>query len=154
MLNADAYTPVDASLIPNGTQAPVADTPFDFRAPRAIGERIGAPDEQLRHGRGYDHNFVLNAPAGGAPGLAARLRDPASGRVLELFAQQPGVQFYSGNFLDGELVGKGRRYPCRGGLCLEPQHFPDAPNQPSFPGTILRPGEQYATLSAYRFSAR
>lgn len=145
---AAAYTPVDETLIPSGVIAPVAGTPFDFRTPRPIGERIGAADPQLRHAGGYDHNFVLDQP-----GLAARVRDPGSGRVLELFTVEPGVQFYSGNFLDGSLAGKGRVYTYRSGLCLEPQHFPDSPNHPSFPNTILRPGQRYATESRYRFSA-
>ncbi|MES2760032.1 MAG: aldose epimerase family protein [Pseudomonadota bacterium] len=145
-LHADRYTPVSEMLIPTGEIAPVAGTPFDFRTARPIGERIGEADRQLRYAGGYDHNFVLNRP-----GLAARVRDPASGRVMELFTDQPGVQFYSGNFLDGTLGGKGRQYTFRSGLCLEPQHFPDSPNQPSFPDTVLRPGEQYATESRYRF---
>ncbi len=128
--------------------APVADTPFDFRTPRTIGALIDQEDAQLRNGSGYDHNYVLNQT--GAK-LAARLRDPRSGRVLELVTEEPGVQFYSGNFLDGSLSGKGRSYGYRSGLCLEPQHFPDSPNQPTFPNTILRPGEEYATVSRYRF---
>jgi aldose 1-epimerase len=151
MLHADAITPVDAALIPTGVLAPVAGTPFDFRSPRRIGERIGQPDKQLRHGAGYDHNFVLDK-APGRMALAARVREPASGRVLELFTEEPGVQFYSGNFLDGSLSGKGRGYAHRAGFCLEPQHFPDAPNQPGFPSTILRPGERYATESRFKFS--
>ncbi len=147
-LFADAFTPVNEALIPTGQLRPVAGTPFDFRAPRPIGQRIDEADEQLRYGGGYDHNFVLSHPGG----LAARLRDPASGRVLELFTTEPGVQFYSGNFLDGSLSEKGRRYTYRSGLCLEPQHFPDSPNQPAFPNTILRPGERFASESRYRFS--
>ena len=149
---ADSFTPIDSTAIPTGALAPVAGTPFDFRAPRPIGERIGQADQQLRHGQGYDHNFVLNKPAPGAMTLAARARDPLSGRVLELFTREPGVQFYSGNFLDGTLAGKGRRFEHRSGFCLEPQHFPDSPNQPAFPNTILRPGEQYQTESRFRFS--
>lgn len=150
MLCADAYTPVDSTLVPTGAIAQVAGTPFDFRVPRRIGERIGEHCEQLRHGSGYDHNFVLAKPAA-AVALAARLRDPASGRVMDLHTAEPGVQFYSGNFLDGSLEGKGRRYGHRSGLCLEPQHFPDSPNQPSFPNTILRPGQEYATVSVFSF---
>lgn len=146
-IHADAFTPVDEFLIPTGDIAPVAGTPFDFRTGRAIGSRIADADDQLRYAGGYDHNFVLNGP-----GLAARLREPTSGRVLELYTVEPGVQFYSGNFLDGSLHGKGRTYTHRGGLCLEPQHFPDSPNRPSFPNTILRPGEKFATESRYRFS--
>ena len=148
---ADGFTPVDATLIPTGVIAPVAGTPFDFTAPRSIGQRIGEDDQQLRHGAGYDHNFVLRKNDG-ERSLAARLRHPLSGRVLELHTQEPGVQFYSGNFLDGSLSGKGRTYAFRSGLCLEPQHFPDSPNQPGFPNTILRPGGQYATVSAFKFS--
>jgi aldose 1-epimerase len=144
---ADAFTPIDAESIPLGGTAPVAGTPFDFRTPVAIGERIGWPDVQLRNGRGYDHNFVLSSP-----GLAARLHEPRTGRTLELFTTEPGVQFYSGNFLDGSLAGKGRVYGWRSGLCLEPQHFPDSPNRPAFPSTILRPAQSYTTESRYRFT--
>jgi aldose 1-epimerase len=149
-LDADAYTPVDASLIPTGALAPVAGTPFDFRAPCAIGERIGVAHRQLQHGGGYDHNFVLNPGAGGP---AARVVDPASGRVLELCTDEPGIQFYSGNFLDGTLSGKGRTLAYRSGFCLEPQHFPDSPNLPAFPNTILVPGEEYTSVSSFTFSA-
>ena len=152
MLDADAITPVDSTLIPTGAIAPVAGTPFDFRSAHAIGERIGQEDEQLRFGSGYDHNFVLNKPRPQASTLAARVSHPGSGRVLELITEEPGVQFYSGNFLDGKLTGKLRNYPFRSGFCLEPQHFPDSPNQPSFPNTILRPGEEYATVSKFKFS--
>jgi aldose 1-epimerase len=142
-LHADAFTPIDEGLIPLGTRVPVAGTPFDFRGGRPIGERIALPDRQLRNGSGYDHNFVLNQP------LAARVSDPVSGRVLELTTSEPGLQFYSGNFLDGS-----GGFAYRGGLCLEPQHFPDAPNQPGFPSTILRPGAEYATASRWRFSVQ
>jgi aldose 1-epimerase len=151
-LDADAFVAIDADLIPLGSLAPVAGTPFDFRSPRPIGQAIGAPDAQLRHGGGYDHCFVLNKTAPGAMTRAARVRESGSGRVLELFTQEPGVQFYSGNFLDGALQGKGRAYPYRSGFCLEPQHFPDSPNQPHFPNTILRPGETYRSESRFRFS--
>ncbi|MEW6370386.1 MAG: aldose epimerase family protein [Pseudomonadota bacterium] len=152
MIDADAFVAIDADLIPYGKLAPVAGTPFDFRSARPIGERIDEDDEQLRHGGGYDHCFALNKPAGKAMTRAARVVEPVSGRVLELFTQEPGVQFYSGNFLDGSLRGKGQAYPYRGGFCLEPQHFPDSPNQPAFPNTILRPGEVYETESRFRFS--
>jgi aldose 1-epimerase len=156
MIDADSFVAIDAESIPTGALAPVTGTPFDFRTPRAIGERIGQPDEQLRHGLGYDHNFVLNKPVaqpnGKAMTRAARVCEPGSGRVLELFTEEPGVQFYSGNFLDGSLVGKGWAYPHRSGFCLEPQHFPDSPNQPHFPNVILRPGEVYETESRFRFS--
>ncbi|GAB2844965.1 galactose mutarotase [Pseudoduganella ginsengisoli] len=150
---ADRYTPVDTGLIPAGQPATVAGTPFDFRKPQAIGSRIHADDEQLRRGLGYDHNLVLNKPVAGLLALAATLRDPKSGRVLELYTREPGLQFYSGNFLDGSLQGKGRTYAYRSGLCLEPQHFPDSPNRADFPSTVLRPGETYTTESLYRFSA-
>ncbi|PWF46845.1 aldose epimerase family protein [Massilia glaciei] len=150
-IDADAYLPVDAGLIPEGGPAGVAGTPFDFRSARKLGARVGEPHEQLARGSGYDHNYVLNAGAGGA---AVRVREPVSGRVLELFTDQPGVQLYSGNFLDGSLSGKGWRYGHRGGFCIEPQHFPDAPNQPRFANTILRPGEQYETESRFRFSVQ
>lgn len=152
LLDADRFVPIDAGSIPLGTLAPVEGTAFDFRSARPIGSRIGEPDQQLRNGLGYDHCFVLNKPAAGAMTRAAHVRDPQSGRVLELFTEEPGVQFYSGNFLDGSLAGKGRSYPHRSGFCLEPQHFPDSPNQPAFPNTILRPGETYRTASRFRFS--
>ena len=153
VIDADRFVPIDAGAIPLGPLAPVTGTPFDFRQPRSIGERIGQPDKQLRHGGGYDHCWVLNKPEGGA-GLtrAVHVSDPASGRVLELLTREPGVQFYSGNFLDGTLQGKGHEYQFRSGFCIEPQHFPDSPNQPDYPDTILRPGEVYETESRYRFS--
>lgn len=150
-IEADAFVAIDAESIPTGELTPVTGTPFDFRMPRPIGERIGQPDKQLRHGGGYDHNFVLNKPQGKALSRAARVVDPGSGRVLELWTEEPGVQFYSGNFLDGSLAGKGRTYQHRSGFCLEPQHFPDSPNQPSFPNVILRPGQVYQTESRFRF---
>lgn len=152
MIDADRFVPIDPTSIPLGILAPVEGTPFDFRAARPIGSRIGEADEQLRNGGGYDHCFVLNKPASGRMTRAARVRDPQSGRVLELFTEEPGVQFYSGNFLDGSLSGKGRTYTYRSGFCLEPQHFPDSPNQPAFPNTILRPGATYRTQSRFRFS--
>jgi aldose 1-epimerase len=152
-IRASRFTPVDAGLIPTGELRPVVDTPFDFRAPTAIGARIGEDDEQLRRGGGYDHNFVLDDWTGdGALRLAARLRDPGSGRVMEVLTTEPGLQVYSGNFLDGSDVGKGGTvYEKRDGLCLETQHFPDSPNQPSFPSTVLRPGETYRSTTVYRF---
>jgi aldose 1-epimerase len=153
-IDADRFVPIDAGLIPLGALAPVTGTPFDFRQPRPIGERIGQPDKQLRHGAGYDHCWVLNRNAGSRKlQRAAHVADPQTGRVLELFTQEPGVQFYSGNFLDGSLAGKGgRSLAYRSGFCLEPEHFPDSPNQPDYPGTILRPGEVYATESRFKFS--
>ena len=150
-IDADRFVAIDSESIPTGELAPVAGTPFDFRQPHPIGERLGQSDEQLRHGSGYDHNFVLNKPQGSALTRAARVSEPVFGRVLELWTQEPGVQFYSGNFLNGSLAGKGRHYGHRSGLCLEPQHFPDSPNQPQFPNVILRPGEVYATESRFRF---
>lgn len=154
MINADLYTPVSDSLIPTGSLAAVAGTPFDFRTPRSIGARIDDADEQLGHGKGYDHNYVLNKASPKELALAARVRDPLSGRVLELWTQEPGLQFYSGNFLDGSLTGKGSNYGHRSGFCLEPQHYPDSPNQAAFPDTILRPGEIYTSHSVYRFSVQ
>lgn len=155
-LNADRFTPVDETLIPTGELRAVEGTPFDFRTPHAIGERIGADDAQLRFGGGYDHNFVLNAGGevyGDSLRFAARLHDPSSGRVMEVFTTEPGIQFYSGNFLDGTLTGKdGQVYAYRTGLALETQHFPDSPNQSAFPSTILRPGETYRSRTAYVFS--
>jgi aldose 1-epimerase len=157
-LHANRYTPVNAGLIPLGDLAPVADTPFDFRTPHTIGDRIERANEQLRYGSGYDHNFVLDRANGaGAPQLqpAATVFEPQSGRLLEVLTTEPGIQFYSGNFLDGSLVGKGgSRYAKRTGFCLETQHFPDSPNQPAFPSTILRPGETFRSQTVYRFSAR
>jgi aldose 1-epimerase len=154
-LNADAYTPVDDTLIPTGEIAPVAGTPFDFTSFHAIGERIRGNHEQLVFGRGYDHNFVLNAPKhSGKLNWAAKLVDPSSGRQLKILTTEPGIQFYSGNFLDGTLYGtSGRQYRQGDGLALETQHFPDSPNKPNFPSTVLRPGETYETSTVYAFSA-
>ena len=154
-INADRYTPVaDAGAIPTGELASLDGSPLDFRAATKIGERIEAEDEQLEFGSGYDHNYVLNAAEDGVA-LAATVYDPSSGRVMEVLTEEPGVQFYSGNFLDGHHVGKGGvAYERRSGLCLETQHFPDSPNQPEFPSTVLRPGETYATSTIYRFSTR
>jgi aldose 1-epimerase len=152
-LNAGRYTPVDAELLPTGEIAPVVGTPFDFRSATAVGARIDAGDEQLRRGGGYDHNFVV--ARGGVPGLvrAARLEEPGSGRVLEVETTEPGLQVYSGNFLAGDLVGTGGRpYPRRGGIALEAQHFPDSPNQPAFPTTVLRPGAAFTSTTVYRFT--
>ncbi len=154
-LFADRFTPVDKGLIPTGELRPVKGTPFDFRKPTAIGQRIRQTDEQLRFGGGYDHNFVLNKKQEGTLTLAARVVEPCSGRVMEVLTKEPGIQFYCGNFLDGSNVGKGGKpYKYRYGFCLETQHFPDSPNQPSFPSTILRPGKQYSTTTVYRFSAK
>jgi aldose 1-epimerase len=150
-INADRFTPVDATLIPTGELRPVAGTPFDFRTPHAVGARIGADDEQLRLGRGYDHNWVLNKKDSEMT-LAATVTDPKSGRSLEVRTTQPGVQFYTGNFMDGKPSGVGSVYAYRTGLCFETQHFPDSPNHPAFPSTILRPGQVYSqkTILAVR----
>lgn len=146
-LNADSFTPVNDDLIPTGEIAAVAGTPMDFRDGKAIGAQLGLT------AAGYDHNFVLNDWDGSLRSVA-RLHEPASGRVLEILTTQPGMQFYSGNFLDGSFVGKnGDPYVKYAGLCLEPQHFPDAPNRPNFPSTVLRPGEEYRQSTVLRFSA-
>ena len=149
-LEADAFTPTDAGLIPTGEIKPVAGTPFDFRKPTPIGARIAADDEQIKRGGGYDHNFVLRGDAGSLR-LAARVVEKKSGRVLEVLTTEPGVQFYTGNFLDGKTVGKsGKPYVKRGAFCLETQHYPDSPNRPAFPSTVLRPGETYRHTTVYR----
>jgi aldose 1-epimerase len=157
-LNADHFTPVDSTLIPTGEIKSVGGTPFDFRAATPIGARIDGDDEQLRHGRGYDHNFVLNKGGTGGTGdptLAARVYEPSSGRVMEIYTTEPGLQFYSGNFLDGTLRGKnGVVYRHRYGFAMETQHFPDTPNQPAFPSAILRPGEEYRSRSIYKFAVQ
>jgi aldose 1-epimerase len=151
-INADRFTPVNATLIPTGEMRGVAHTPFDFRTPQTIGSRINNQDEQLRFGRGYDHNWVLNKSDSKSLTLAAVLADPKSGRSIEIWTTQPGLQFYSGNFLDGKPAGAGTVFQYRTGLCLETQHFPDSPNQPGFPSTLLRPGQVYAekTVLAFR----
>jgi aldose 1-epimerase len=152
MLNASRYTPVDETLIPTGELADVTGTPFDFTQAKPIGQDIGESDQQLEFGGGYDHNFVLNE-GDGAMKLAARVVEPTSGRVMEVHTEEPGIQFYCGNFLDGRLKGKsGGAYVHRGGFCLETQHFPDSPNQEAFPSTILKPGDEYRTKTEFRFS--
>jgi len=152
MINADRFTPVDATLIPTGELKSVAGTPLDFRKPTAIGARIDADDQQMKFGRGYDHNFVLNRKGGGLI-LAARVTEPSSGRVLEVLTTQPGLQFYTGNFLDGTIHGKtGKVYPRRSAFCMETQHFPDSPNQPQFPTAVLKPGEHFQSTTVFRFS--
>jgi len=153
-LPADGYTPVDGELIPTGTITPVAGTAFDFRKPTAVGDRIrDASDPQLVVGRGYDHNYVLNGKAGGAPRLAARLADPKSGRVLEILSDQPGIQFYAGNFIDGTTISKsGKIYRQGDGIALEPQHFPDAPNKPQFAPVRLDPGQKYNNTMVFRLT--
>jgi aldose 1-epimerase len=147
-ISADAYTPVDAGLIPTGEIRPVKGTPFDFTTPHAIGERIAQVEG------GYDHNFVLRS-GGGNPAPAARAYETRSGRVMEILTTEPGLQFYSGNFLDGTITGKGGLvYQRHSGFCLETQHFPDSPNKPDFPSTILRPGDVYRSTTIHRFSTR
>ena len=152
-INAESYTPVDEGLISTGEIAPVEGTPFDFREPAAIGQRLEEDNEQLKFGRGYDHNWVLDAT-----GLnknirsAAKVVEPESGRIMEVFTNEPGIQFYGGNFLNGSDVGKNRiAYQYRTAFCLETQHFPDSPNKENFPSTLLKPGEKYYSVCIYRF---
>jgi aldose 1-epimerase len=154
---ASRITAVDADSIPTGELLPVTGTPFDFTSPRAIGERIRDDHPQMRHARGYDFNFVIDrAPADpGALILAARVEEPTSGRILETWTDQPGIQFYTANYLDGAIYGtSGRAYRQTDGFCLETQHFPDAPNQPAFPSTVLRPGDTFRSTTVYRFSVK
>jgi aldose 1-epimerase len=153
MINAKTYTPIDAGSIPTGEMPPVAGTPFDFTTAKPIGRDINQQDQQLKHGLGYDHNFVLDKKAGELS-LAARVHEPISGRIMEIHTTEPGIQFYCGNFLDGRLKGKsGKPYVHRGGFCLETQHYPDSPNQPNFPSTILEPGKEYKSTTIFKFSA-
>jgi len=154
-VNADKFTPVDAGLIPTGELRLVAGTPFDFRKPTPIGQRINdTRDEQIRLGHGYDHNFVLNKKANELSFLA-RVAEPVTGRIMEVWTTEPGSQFYSANFLDGTLTGKGGWiYRARNGFCFEPQHYPDSPNHPAFPTTELKPGETYRSTTHYRFSVQ
>jgi aldose 1-epimerase len=152
MLAANSFTPVDETLIPTGELRNVSGTPFDFRQPMAIGARINPPAEQLKFGRGYDHNFVLRDNRGKLA-IAARVLEPKSGRVMEVLTDQPGIQFYSGNFLDGTIRGKGGKvYGHRYGFCLETQHFPDSPNHLEFPSTELKPGQTFRSTTVYRFA--
>lgn len=154
MIAGSRYTPTNKVSIPTGEIASVQGTPFDFTSPTPIGSRIDQQNEQLAYAHGYDHNWVLDK-TGRELSLAATVYDPASGRFMEVLTTQPGVQFYSGNYLDGSIVGKqGIAYPSRSGLCLETQHFPDSPNQPAFPSTVLNPGQTYSQTTVYRFSAR
>jgi aldose 1-epimerase len=154
MMPADKFTPVDSTLIPTGELKPVDGTPFDFRTPTAIGARIKQDDEQLKFGGGYDHNWVINKPMGQL-GLMARVYEPTTGRVMEVWSTEPGLQFYSGNFLDGKNTGKGGWvYQFRNGFCMEPQHYPDSPNQPNFPSVVLKPGQVYQNTILYKFSVK
>lgn len=151
-IHANKYTPVDKVLIPTGKLASVKGTPFDFRKSTPIGARINEANEQLKNGKGYDHNWVADKLPGHL-GMIAKVEDPRSGRVMEVISTEPGVQFYSGNFLDGTIIGKGNKvYNFRNGFCFEPQHFPDSPNHKNFPSTVLRPGETYKNTIIYRFS--
>ena len=153
-LNSDKYTPIDGGLIPTGELRPVDGTPFDFRKPAAPGARINQGDPQLKLGKGYDHNWVLNK-AGSGLGLAARVEETSSGRVMEVYTDQPGIQFYTGNFLDGTVKGKGGKIAgFRSALCLETQHYPDTPNKPSFPAAVLKPGQKYDTTTEFRFGTK
>ena len=155
MLNADSFTPVDQGLITTGEIISVENTPMDFRKPTAIGDRIESDYDQLKFGGGYDHNWVLNAKEDDEPSLAATVYEPVSGRFMEIFTTEPGIQFYSGNFLDGSITGKsGKAYEFRNGFCLETQHFPDSPNKPEFPSVVLKPGETYKTTTIHKFSVK
>jgi aldose 1-epimerase len=150
-LASDRFLPVDKALIPTGEMRDVAGTPFDFRTAHKIGERIDSTDEQIQFAGGYDHNWILNGISGSLT-LAARAREPKSGRVMEVLTTEPGVQFYTGNFLDGKIRGKsGTQYTRRSAFCLETQHFPDSPNHPAFPSTVLKPGRTYRSTTVYRF---
>jgi aldose 1-epimerase len=155
-IHASRFTPVDSTLIPTGELKKVAGTPFDFTKATAVGARIEQNDEQLKFGKGYDHNWVLDKKAGStAPSLAVEVYEPTSGRVMSVYTTEPGVQFYTGNFLDGSITGKdGKVYGHRSALCLETQHFPDSPNHPDFPTTELKPGQKFHSTTIYRFSTR
>lgn len=154
MIAADKFTPVDSTLIPTGELRPVKGTPFDFTKPEKIGARIGDDNEQLKFGNGYDHNWVLNKPMGEL-GLAARVFEATTGRVMEVLTTEPGLQFYTGNFLDGSITGKGGWvYKFRSAFCMEPQHYPDSPNKPDFPSVVLKPGQVYKNTIIYRFSTK
>jgi aldose 1-epimerase len=153
MINADHFTPVDAGMIPNGELRPVKGTPFDFTQMTAVGARVEQDEEQLNFGKGYDHNFALNGQAGTLR-QAVKVYEPTTGREMEVWTTEPGVQFYIGNFLR-ERAGKGgKTYNRRSGFCFETQHFPDSPNKPDFPSAVLKMGEQYRTTTVFKFSAR
>jgi aldose 1-epimerase len=152
-INASRFTPTDSTAIPTGELRSVRGTPFDFTRPTEVGARINADDEQIKFGNGYDHNFVLDGRAGRLR-KAAELYEPSTGRVMEVWTTEPGVQFYTGNYLDGTRGKAGRAYTRRSALCLETQHYPDSPNHPSFPSTVLRKGDRYSSITVYRFSAR
>lgn len=154
-INADKTTPVDSTLITTGEFADVTGTPFDFRKPTAIGARIDDPNPVLQYGPGYDHNWVVNQAKPGELTLQARVTEPTTGRVMEVWSDEPGLQFYAGNFLDGTITGKGGKvYQKRTGFCMEPQHYPDSPNKPQFPSVVLRPGQTYQNTIIYKFSTK
>jgi aldose 1-epimerase len=154
-LHASRFTPVDATLIPTGELNEVRGTPFDFATAAAIGARIDQEDQQLKFGKGYDHNWVLDRKSPNALSVAAEVYEPQTGRVMDVLTTEPGVQFYSGNFLDGTIQGKeGKTYGHRSALCLETQHFPDSPNHPNFPSTVLKPGQKFSSSTIYKFSTR
>ncbi|MDH3648445.1 MAG: galactose mutarotase [Saprospiraceae bacterium] len=155
MIKSEAITPVDAGLIPTGDLMAVAESPFDFREPRAIGDRIDDGHPQITAGGGYDHNFVIRRASPSSAELVATAYDPESGRFMEVLTSEPGLQFYTGNFLDGTIKGKGgNTYPKRSGFCMETQHYPDSPNKPNFPSVLLSPGQSYETTTTYRFKVR
>ena len=154
MLRAGRFTPVDATLIPTGELRSVQGTPFDFRVSTAIGARIDADDQQMKFGQGYDHNFVLDSGGSESPTLAARVTEPHSRRVMEVWTTESGVQFYTGNFLDGVPGKAGKKYDRRGALCLETQHFPDSPNHAEFPSVTLKPGQRFHSTTIYKFSVQ
>jgi aldose 1-epimerase len=154
MLRADKFVPVNESQIPTGELRSVQGTPMDFRTPAAIGARIDQDDPQLKYGGGYDHTWVLESGGSKTPTLAATVYEPGTGRTIEVWTTEPGVQFYTGNFLDGAKGKGGKVYQRRYALCLETQHFPDSPNQPNFPSTVLKPGQRYHTVTMYKFLAR
>lgn len=153
-INASRYTPIDNTLIPTGEIAPVKGTPFDFTKAHKIGDMIAQENVQLKNGGGYDHNWALDKKSDSEWGLDATFTDPKSGRVLEVWSDEPGIQFYSGNFLDGKVDGKGVNFVYRGAICLEPQHFPDSPNKANFPSTILKPGAEYNSKLSFKFSVK
>ena len=154
MIQADRFTPIDATSIPTGELRSVKGTPFDFTNSTAIGARIDQDDQQLKLGRGYDHNWVLNNETPGSLFLAAQAYDPHSGRVLEVLTTEPGIQLYTGNFLDGIHGKDGKVYNRRYAFCLETQHFPDSPNHPNFPSTELKPGQHFQSTTVYKFSTK
>jgi aldose 1-epimerase len=154
MIRADRFTPVDATMIPTGEMRSVKGTPFDFTTATVIGTRIDQDDQQLKLGRGYDHNLVLSGGTAASPSLAAQAYEPHSGRLLEVSTTEPGLQFYTGNFLDGIRGKQGKVYNRRYAFCLETQHFPDSPNHRDFPSTVLKPGQQYRSTTVYKFSSR